>query len=84
MWNFDLTQAPVGTNRTVEKKFPDGSTRKHEIFEAAQVWAASKCGKVTLSYYIPKEKRWNMFTKDVPPIAWQPFVVPEHPGVQNV
>jgi hypothetical protein len=38
---------------------------------------ASKCGKVTHSYWVAKEARWCMFNKGEAPVAWQPW--PEHP-----
>lgn len=39
--------------------------------------AAGNKGIVTLARWIEKEGRWSMFTKAVPPLAWQPW--PQHP-----
>lgn len=39
--------------------------------------AAGTKNVVTASRWLPKEGRWNMFTKAVPPLAWQPW--PTHP-----
>lgn len=39
--------------------------------------AASICGIVTKSYWVLEGERWNAFTKDSPPIAWQLW--PDHP-----
>lgn len=39
--------------------------------------AASKCKKVIVSRWIEEGQRWNMFSKDHPPIAWQDY--PGHP-----
>ncbi|NTB01608.1 hypothetical protein [Agrobacterium tumefaciens] len=82
MWNHDLSQAPRGkmvhSTRTV-------GDRVHEIsdFVADHIWAASKCGKVIKSYWIPPvgkaAGRWSGFATGEAPIAWQRFVVPEHP-----
>jgi hypothetical protein len=40
--------------------------------------AASVCGIVTKSYWIAEGQRWNMFTKESKPIAWQLW--PDHPN----
>ncbi|WP_425902490.1 hypothetical protein [Agrobacterium radiobacter] len=81
-WNHDLSQAPRGkmvhSTRTV-------GDRVHAIsdFVADHIWAASKCGKVIKSYWIPPvgkaAGRWSGFATGEAPIAWQRFVVPEHP-----
>lgn len=47
------------------------------------VWLATKCKKVLRSYYVRKTvcdpERWaGLGTKEAP-IAWQPYIVPEHP-----
>ena len=39
--------------------------------------AAGNGGVVTVSKWLPDEARWNMFTKETPPMAWQPW--PAHP-----
>lgn len=76
-WNFNMEEAPKGGIQTVTRK-----TRKGDIslveFVSDPVLTASQCGKVIVSYWIPEAKRWNRYTKDVPPIAWQPF--PTHPN----
>ena len=43
--------------------------------------AAGGKGVVTGSRWLEKEGRWNMFTKAVPPLAWQPW--PDHPGERS-
>jgi len=43
-----------------------------------QIITASKCGKVIVSKWLEKEQRWNMYTKDSPPIAWW-GIYPSHP-----
>jgi hypothetical protein len=55
--------------------------RKAHVKE--QIFAAGSCGVVTVSYWIPDQGRWNMFTKAVPPMAWRPYEegvpLPRHP-----
>lgn len=46
-----------------------------------KIIALGSVGTVTLSRWMPKENRWEMFTKDCPPIAWQPWpTAPEVPS----
>ena len=76
-WNFDISQAPRG--KTVETvvqtaKGPRGQSR----FVPDRVILATKCGKVTLSHYIPDEDRWMMLGKGEQPDAW--FAWPTHPS----
>ena len=44
------------------------------------IYAASECGKVIKTNWIEKRKAWAGFTDKSPPIAWQPFIIPAHPG----
>lgn len=39
--------------------------------------AAGSKGHVTVSKWLPREERWQMFSKDTPPLAWMPW--PTHP-----
>lgn len=81
-WNHDISAAPRGkmvhSTRTV-------GDRVHEIsdFVPDHIWAASKCGKVIKSYWIPPvgkaDGRWSGFANGEQPIAWQHYVVPDHP-----
>jgi hypothetical protein len=43
----------------------------------AKIIAAGNGAVVTVSKWMEKEGRWNMFTKDVPPLAW--VLWPDHP-----
>lgn len=79
-WNHDISKAPKGKMVTRQVTTKDG-VRNYEEYETDHVIAASSCGKVTRSYWIPKEDRWCMFMKDNPPIAWMPW--PEHPSTPN-
>lgn len=79
-WNFDISQAPRGRNIVTTR---DGKNGPMSVtrFVPDRVIAASKCGKVTVSYFIPDEDRWCMFTHGEPPIAWRPW--PEYPEIAN-
>ncbi|CAN7393593.1 hypothetical protein [Neorhizobium sp. LjRoot104] len=83
-WNFDIASAPRGrgvtTTVTVDGK--DRTKREHHV---DPVWLATASGKVHRSYWVPQTRsmrgHWSGFNPDsVEPIAWQHFVVPEHPG----
>jgi len=71
-WNFNIDEAPKGVSREV----PRG---KGTIIEHIPdlIIAAGNDNVVTVSKWLPKEERWEMFTKDVPPLAWQLW--PSHP-----
>ena len=74
-WRTDLENAPRG--KMIELPGPKGSVRK--VHQSEPVIVASADGKtVTVSRWIPDEKRWNMLGKKELPVAWQPF--PTHPG----
>lgn len=81
-WNHDITAAPRGKTVHSERKVGD---RTHQIsdFVPYYIWAATKCGKVLKSYWVPpagkNAGRWSGFANAETPIAWQHFVVPEHP-----
>lgn len=75
-WNHDMSKAPRGRYVIQNRKAGKGAADVR-VFEPQPILAASKCGKVGKSWYLPDEKRWVGFTKDGGPIAWQPW--PEHP-----
>lgn len=78
MWNFDISQAPKGSMRSVTRIIGKNEVTTEEHVPALII-AAGNDDVVTLSKWLPKEGRWSMFTKDVPPLAWMPW--PSHPGV---
>ena len=80
IWDTDISKAPKGRTVTRYVTHDKGRTA-YDSFEQDHIIAASSCGKVTRSYWIPKEGRWCMFTKENPPIAWMPW--PEHPSATN-
>lgn len=52
----------------------------------APVWLASKCGKVIKSAWIDGKGapgRWAGLATKEQPVAWQPFVMPAHPGATS-
>lgn len=80
-WNFDISEAPRGRMEPRQRTTKDGVSTWEE-YVPDHIIAASVCGKVTRSYWIPKEERWCMFTKDAPPKAWQPW--PDHPDTITI
>jgi len=56
----------------------------HDLTTAPQdapIWLATACGKVIKSYWVaPVKKEAGRWAGVGAPIAWQPFIVPEHPG----
>lgn len=76
-WNFDISEAPKGewvdSHKTVGKTVVMQCTHVPEY-----IIAAGNSGVVTLSKWLPNEDRWNMFSKNTPPIAWMPW--PKHPN----
>lgn len=78
-WNRDMSVAPKGTTDMRQRKGKDGSETDYEHFVPAKIIAAASDGKtVTVSNWLPEQGRWNMFTKEQPPVAWMPW--PDHPG----
>lgn len=73
-WNHDIAAAPRG--RYVLRASSNGKGHV-KTYERVEIIAASACGAVNVSYYIPDERRWSMYTADHPPIAWMPYGGPE-------
>ncbi|MEX2739949.1 hypothetical protein AB3480_00620 [Rhizobium mongolense] len=49
-----------------------------------KLWLASECGKVIPTTWDKKREQWAGFaTNGKPPVAWQEFIVPEHPGARS-
>lgn len=78
-WNTDISQAPRGRDVTSVVDTPKGQ-RMVTRFIPSKVILATKCGKVTLSHFIPDEDggRWHMLAKGEEPVAW--FAWPEFPS----
>lgn len=73
-WRFDIENAPRGC--MVDRLGPKGSTRKVHVPDLVII-AAPDGETVTVSRWIPDEKRWNMIGKNETPVAWMAF--PSHP-----
>lgn len=71
-WNFDMSAAPRGEIVLQTRKGANGPVEV-PVYKHVRLIALGSAGVVTLSRWLPDEKRWEMFTKDVPPIAWQPW-----------
>lgn len=69
-WSFDITAAPRG--RYVLRSAAKGKGHI-KTFEPAAVILATKCGKVTVSHYLPEQKRWMMLADGEQPVAWMPW-----------
>lgn len=66
-WHHDMSTAPRGKFR-LQPTGKGNGTRK--VLERAEIVVAGACGVVAISYWIDAERRWSMFTSEVPPIAW--------------
>lgn len=69
-WSFDIAAAPRGSYSLRAASNGKGHVK---TFVREQIIAASACGVVNLSHYIPEEKRWCMYDAAHPPIAWMPW-----------
>lgn len=77
-WNFNMDECPKSYFVEVTKTNRLGVTSTYkEVVEVPVILASADCDTVTVSRWLPKEKRWNMFAKKQAPLAWQPF--PTHP-----
>lgn len=75
-WNHDIASAPRG--RYVLRAAAKGKGH-FKTFEPAKVILAAECGTVTVSHYLPDEKRWNLLSAKEQPVAWAPY-----PGTREV
>ena len=75
-WNFNIDEAPRGQTRAVTRVVGKNEVETL-VHDFVRIIAAGNGGVVTTSHWLPDEGRWSMFTKEVPPLAWQPW--PTHP-----
>lgn len=75
-WNFNMDEAPRGETIKVERKVGNHVVTI-ERHVPVNIIAAGNNRVVTVSQWIPDQQRWNMFSKNTPPLAWMPW--PEHP-----
>lgn len=45
-----------------------------------RIWLATKCGKVSVTKWDDKRDQWAGLAAREAPVAWQPYIVPAHPG----
>lgn len=72
-WITDISKAPQGKYVIKSRRVKGDKTADHRVFKPDMIWAASKCGIVTLSCYLPDQKRWEMFAKGERPVAFHDF-----------
>jgi hypothetical protein len=83
-WNFDIASAPRGKKVTITETNKDGQIKEREEFRHDQVWLWTKCGRKTLSRWLPPSRfnnrgRWDGLATTEEPIAWHPYFVPADP-----
>lgn len=76
-WNFNMDEAPRGRVETFERRIGKNDVTLSQHVSPNIIAADASGTVVTLSRWLPKEERWLMFTKESPPVAWQPW--PDHP-----
>lgn len=80
-WNYNMDEAPRGHTEKRERKNNKGEDVIVDVFVPDLIIACSKDGEtVTISRWLPEEKRWNMFATNEDPLAWQPW--PDHPNAK--
>ena len=82
-WDFDIGAAPTGAEKLISGRVAGSREYERRLHVRERIFAAGNGGVVTVSYWIPEQGRWNMFTKAVPPMAWRPYEegapLPRHP-----
>lgn len=76
-WNYNIDEAPKGEIIKEIVADPRGYKYERESFTPVRVQTATKCGKVIVTHYLPKEQRWNCYGQNEAPIAWAPLL--KHP-----
>lgn len=72
-WNFNMDDAP--RSHYERRKAGKGVV---SYLVPHRLLCAGPDGLITISYYIPDEDRWNMFSAKQNPLAW--MELPKHPG----
>jgi hypothetical protein len=76
-WNYDMASAPRGETVKVSRAVGKNMA-EYEMHKPTIIIAAGTGGEfVTITQWLPKVGRWEFFSKNHPPICWQPF--PTHP-----
>lgn len=86
-WNFNLSEAPRGHIETRTRVVKD-EPKPFDFFVEDPIWAATKCGKVIKTHWMPQNGRdggrWIGLGTSEEPVAWQPYITPEHPFAGRV
>ncbi|ARO24780.1 hypothetical protein TAL182_CH03035 [Rhizobium sp. TAL182] len=82
-WSFNIDEAPRGKTVMVVRTVK-GEEKSFDEKVIAPVWLATQCGRVIKSYWLEQTKfspaRWAGLAVNEVPVAWQDFIVPEHPN----
>jgi hypothetical protein len=78
-WNFNMGDAPRGETKMVMRTIGANQVETEQHIPV-EIIAAGTNLVVTITRWLPKEGRWNMFSKERPPIAWHIF--PKHPEAE--
>lgn len=77
-WNYNMDECPKSyiEPKTITDK--NGVSRTVDnVIDMKVILASADCDTVTVSRWLPKEQRWNMFSKGQTPKAWMHY--PAHP-----
>lgn len=47
-----------------------------------RIWLATKCDRVSVTYWDKKREQWSGIADREVPLAWQAYVIPAHPGAR--
>lgn len=72
-----IESAPKGNYKNVKC----GKGWEKEVHEPVYVLVPTSDGKITMSYWVPSQERWSMFTKKKPPTHWMPL--PDLPELEG-
>jgi len=77
-WDFNISRAPRGRIVQEKIKHKNGKTMvvKRFVPDLVILCADDEAKTVTVSQWLPKEKRWSMFATGQAPLAWMAF--PKH------
>lgn len=80
-WNFNLDEAPKSVLKDTTKDI-DGTEVVIQVLDPEMVWATNGI-TILRTYWLPDKEEWIMFDKDNPPLAWQPYYIPELPTIEH-
>lgn len=77
-WNFDMSQAPKGGEVVTKQMLGKNEVELSRYVSPLILAAGPTGGFVGVTRWDNKRGAWVYFSKDAPPIAWQPM--PDHPS----